>query len=244
MCLYWHLWAKTGSGNRWHALPYHLLDVAATAEALWARLPLESRRPALQLPMDSALVERAVVFLAAAHDIGKANRHFQTKDPVQRSRLKQIPLDLPPREAIDKRGHGQATGAFVESWLERRWGWCPFPARLVAGAVGGHHGTFYQDVSPHSLEIHRPPWCDAGTALLDAPLRLHRRHLPPAQRNGAGPSGGKPLSLRLVLECPKGDTSGEARRDVPVAWPDRLTREYTVRFVREETIQKVPEVLP
>lgn len=85
---------------------------------------------------------------------------------------------------------------------------------------------------------------DGKPALLDAPLRLHRRHLPPAQRNGAGPSGGKPLSLRLVLECPKGDTSGEARRDVPVAWPDRLTREYTVRFVREETIQKVPEVLP
>ena len=32
------------------------------------------------------------------------------------------------------------------------------------------------------------------------------------------------------------------RRDVPVAWPDPLTREYTVRFVREETFMKTPEV--
>jgi hypothetical protein len=51
-----------------------------------------------------------------------------------------------------------------------------------------------------------------------------------------------PQKLRLVLECPPGDTAGDMRRDVPVAWPDQLTREYTVRFVREEIIEKIPEV--
>jgi hypothetical protein len=46
----------------------------------------------------------------------------------------------------------------------------------------------------------------------------------------------------LLLECLPGDTAGGVRGDVPVAWPDPLRREYTVRFVREETIVKTPEV--
>jgi hypothetical protein len=46
-----------------------------------------------------------------------------------------------------------------------------------------------------------------------------------------------------MLECPPGDTAGDMRRDVPVAWPDQLRREYTVRFVREEGIEKSPEVV-
>jgi hypothetical protein len=53
-----------------------------------------------------------------------------------------------------------------------------------------------------------------------------------------------PQKLRLLLECPPGDTAGDMRRDVPVQWPDQLTREYTIRFVREETIEMIPEVQP
>lgn len=50
--------------------------------------------------------------------------------------------------------------------------------------------------------------------------------------------------LRLVLECERGCTDGDPRCDVPVAWPDRLTREYAVRFVREDVVEKTPEVAP
>jgi hypothetical protein len=48
--------------------------------------------------------------------------------------------------------------------------------------------------------------------------------------------------LRVLLECSPGDTAGDMRRDVPLAWPDQLTREYTVRFVRELIVEKTPEV--
>ena len=84
---------------------------------------------------------------------------------------------------------------------------------------------------------------DAMTALCDLPLRLHRRHLPTRWDDTEGRyiSDLAPQKLRLLLECSPGDTAGEMRRDVPVAWPDQLTREYTDRFVRQETIEKTPE---
>jgi hypothetical protein len=85
---------------------------------------------------------------------------------------------------------------------------------------------------------------DAKTALCELPLRLHRRHLPTRwdDREGRYVADLAPQKLRLLVECPPGDTAGDMRRDVPVAWPDQLTREYTVRFVREEMIVKIPEV--
>jgi CRISPR system Cascade subunit CasD len=85
---------------------------------------------------------------------------------------------------------------------------------------------------------------DARTALCDQPLRLHKRHLPKRWDETEGryvPDLGA-QKLRLLLQCPPDDTAGDPRRDVPVAWPDPLRREYTVRFVREETIEKTPEV--
>lgn len=84
----------------------------------------------------------------------------------------------------------------------------------------------------------------ADAAIREHRLLLHRRHL----RIRWDSTQGRyvvdltPQKLRLVLECPPGDTAGEMRRDVPLAWPDRLTREYTVRFVREDNVVKIPEV--
>jgi CRISPR system Cascade subunit CasD len=85
---------------------------------------------------------------------------------------------------------------------------------------------------------------DAKTALCEVPLKLHRRYLAMRwdEREGRYVADLEPQKLRLLLECPPGDTAGDIRRDVPVAWPDPLTREYTVRFVREEKIVKIPEV--
>jgi CRISPR system Cascade subunit CasD len=85
---------------------------------------------------------------------------------------------------------------------------------------------------------------DAKTALCEHPLRLHKRHLASRwnDREGQFVPDLAPQKLRVLLECRPGDNGGEMRRDVPVAWPDGLTREYTVRFVREETVEKIPEV--
>jgi CRISPR system Cascade subunit CasD len=85
---------------------------------------------------------------------------------------------------------------------------------------------------------------DARTALCELPLRLHRRHLPTRwdETEGRYIADLAPQKLRILLELLPGDTAGDVRRDVPVAWPDPLRREYTVRFVREEMIEKIPEV--
>jgi CRISPR system Cascade subunit CasD len=85
---------------------------------------------------------------------------------------------------------------------------------------------------------------DAKTALCNQRLLLHRRHLPTRWdlSEGRYVADLTPQKLRLLLECPPGDTDGDMRRDIPVAWPDQLTREYTVRFVHEDTIVKIPEV--
>ncbi len=85
---------------------------------------------------------------------------------------------------------------------------------------------------------------DGESELREHPLRLHKRHLPTRwdELEKQFVPDLTPQKLRLLLECPHGETDGDMRRDVPIAWPDQLTREYTVRFVREEIIEKKPEV--
>lgn len=82
---------------------------------------------------------------------------------------------------------------------------------------------------------------DGKSALCGHPLQLHRRHLPSRwdEREGRYVPDLSPQRLRLLLECPSGDTAGDMRRDVPLRWPDQLTREYTVRFVREDRTQPI-----
>lgn len=168
MLAYWQLWAKTASGNRWQALPYHLLDVAAAAEVLWDRLPPSSRALASQAFVTDTNAKRVSVFLAATHDIGKANRYFQAKVHCQYDRLLELGVDLPPCRLDDNPRHGQATGAHLKPWLTERWHWSCLAADTVALAVGGHHGSFYQDTKRITLGVDGAPWCRIGLALLDA----------------------------------------------------------------------------
>lgn len=102
-----------------------------------------------------------MVFLAAAHDIGKANRFFQAKVISQAERLG---LAFGENEAEK---HGYATGYFLKGWLENRWGWAPFPAANVARAVGGHHGSFFAENKAAPLELEKEPWKGIGIGLLD-----------------------------------------------------------------------------
>ncbi len=158
----YRLWAKTDrETGQWHGLAYHLLDVAAAAEALWARLPQASRRD-----LDPSLV----TFLAASHDVGKANGYFQGKAATQRKRLEADGFVLPSMPEPQR--HGQATGAFLKEWLKDRWGWQNFAAECIAKAVGGHHGRFFEDTSPVTLEAHKEPWSEIGSELLDTIAEL------------------------------------------------------------------------
>lgn len=168
MLVPWQLWAKTAKDGRWHALPYHLLDVAAAAEALWDRLPQRSRAVAIDSISDEGVARRTCVFLAGAHDIGKANRYFQAKVALQHQRLYRCGADVPPHSSQDEPRHGQATGAYLTSWLTERWRWTARTAECVALAVGGHHGAFFRDTHRTPLGLDRPGWMDLSRSMLDA----------------------------------------------------------------------------
>lgn len=165
MSTYWDLWAKTSTDGRWHTLPYHLLDVAAAAEALWDRLPPTSRECILNAFGTSVDVKNVVAFLAGAHDIGKANRFFQAKNKHQADRLRDLGYSLAVLN--EHYSHGQATGAYLAPWLTSSWGWNKWIANATALAVGGHHGTFFENISQTPLGVQSAPWCDIGSALLN-----------------------------------------------------------------------------
>lgn len=160
------LWAKTGENGKWHALPYHLLDVGAAARALFERLPEPSRHMPIRSLGDEETALRSVVFLAAVHDIGKANPFFQAKAADQRARLEELRIALPSPAQPEPRRHGQATVAYLKEYLSQAHGWKPFSAINVAQAVGGHHGSFFGDVTPYTLHVHEEPWCRIAPALL------------------------------------------------------------------------------
>jgi CRISPR-associated endonuclease/helicase Cas3 len=74
-------WAKSGSDSSYHPVAYHLLDVAACAEAI---LDAETRRVrwlAKRLAVPPDVLSRALVALIGLHDIGKISRSFQAKRP-------------------------------------------------------------------------------------------------------------------------------------------------------------------
>jgi CRISPR system Cascade subunit CasD len=88
------------------------------------------------------------------------------------------------------------------------------------------------------LRIQDPVW----------PLNLGRKSCPPSQHVYIGLSPGSASEVlpavpasdrranqpRYIWEADQPDDHTDSRNDLPVAWTDRLNREYAVRFVRTE----------
>lgn len=68
-------------GPGWHPIAYHLLDVAAVAEALLLARPLAAWRSARSLGLHVDDARTLVVALAGLHDLGKFAPAFQAKAP-------------------------------------------------------------------------------------------------------------------------------------------------------------------
>ncbi|MCL6451722.1 MAG: CRISPR-associated endonuclease Cas3'' [Acetobacteraceae bacterium] len=145
------VWAKRDpNSGLHHPLLWHLLDVFATALALWeqALAPSLKRQlaAALGLPEDGA--GRWLAFLAGLHDIGKASPPFQAKSPEGRASLLRAGLSFPPYAEPVR--HELVTAAIARDYL------CPLgldraSAIAFATAIGGHHGVFYKPERRDSL---------------------------------------------------------------------------------------------
>lgn len=134
-----HLWAKSAGngGSEWHPLILHLLDVAASADAILAREPESTRKrmgEVLGLEWENA--RPWLLLLIACHDLGKACPSFQAKWPERPP----VPgLRLPGR--IDKRVSHGFVGQLALANRLVALGWPEELAELAADAVGCHHGS-------------------------------------------------------------------------------------------------------
>jgi len=149
------LWAKSPEFSRtggWHPLILHLLDVAASADAVLAREPESTRRrmgAILGLEWEDG--RPWILTLVACHDFGKACPSFQAKwngrPPVEG-------LGLPLR--LDKHVNHGFVGQLVLAERLEECGWPVGLAELAADAVACHHGSraSERDKDNAAAEIH------------------------------------------------------------------------------------------
>ncbi len=134
-------WAKTGAGGAYLPLLRHLEDVAAVARRLWDVALTDRQRAwfAAGFGLDETDTRRWISFLAASHDVGKANRCFQELVPSLAQRL--LPKHLRAARQDRLPGHDTVSGAILLRWLTEQMGMSlPVAERLVA-TFSGHHSV-------------------------------------------------------------------------------------------------------
>jgi CRISPR-associated endonuclease/helicase Cas3 len=174
-----HLWAKTDRDRpeAYHPLLFHMLDVAAVAGLVWDHC----LTPLLQKRLEGALgdgdARARAMFVAGAHDIGKACPSFQKK-ALKRGELLNLPFSGNDRD----RPHGFVS-AFV---LKEHLGSCSASA-LLGQIAGGHHGVFPRSMD---LQIGRDTlgsdaWKTARSELLMQFAKVAKLDIGEAPKSGA-----------------------------------------------------------
>lgn len=139
-------WAKSSriAPDAYLSLEDHLYDVAEVAGVLLRRRGTASRVEWLAHALGAEVneAEAMVRFLAASHDIGKANPGFQRLVPALAE------IAVPPELIGEIAGfpsnmrfrHDAVSGAALVNWLINA-GLGPRRARDLAATISGHHGT-------------------------------------------------------------------------------------------------------
>ncbi|TYO97625.1 CRISPR-associated Cas3 family helicase [Geothermobacter ehrlichii] len=186
------LWAKSDSSNkgdlRWHPLVLHLLDVAASADAILAREPKSTRqRLAAIFGMPWEEARPWFLLIVACHDLGKACPGFQCKWPELLSRLS---LKNPRSPSTDI-NHAFVSQGVLAEWL-RAQDWPDDLADLVADAVGCHHGMRAASNTLDRLmgdrrALGESDWEKARQELLESLFTVFKPSKPPAKKTLSGP---------------------------------------------------------
>lgn len=131
------------------SLHQHMADSAGVAERVWGAYVPPATRRLVEASVGTELAGRVVVWLAAAHDLGKATRIFAGQVPVLADGMREYGLDMPTPTRTDRQAmpHSLAGQLLLERWLGAQ-GWTPATARSFAVVVGGHHG-----VTPASVQL-------------------------------------------------------------------------------------------
>lgn len=140
---YLTFWGKArpgeGPGPAWHPVAYHLLDVAACAEAILRARPLARSRAAELLALDPVDAERLLVTLVGLHDIGKFAPGFQAKAPtLWPAALGRLQARAGARHTDD--GYVLWRDTLLPMLGERIWRGGQDALQALALPVFGHHG--------------------------------------------------------------------------------------------------------
>ncbi|MES2354821.1 MAG: CRISPR-associated helicase Cas3' [Pseudomonadota bacterium] len=184
------LWAKTDKNGlgRWHPLILHILDVAASADAILEREPESTReRIAAILGMNWEDTRPWILLIIACHDLGKASPGFQYKWPELLSSTGLEPTKSPDTHI----NHAFVSQIALAEWLEER-GWPEELAALVADAVGCHHGSRASPSTLSYLEgnkraIGLNDWGQARRDVADALLEIFKPAKVPTKQTLNGP---------------------------------------------------------
>lgn len=182
-----YVWAKTGKNGdaRWHPLILHMLDVAATVDAILAREPKSTRkRMAACLGMEWEDARPWLLLVAACHDLGKACPGFQCKW-LDMTGLRTTPS---PNTEIN---HAFVSQIALTEMLQEK-GWSDELADLVADAVGCHHGS---RASPSTIDhlmgdrraIGKDDWAQVRRGLVEAMMEVFKPIKIPTKQALTGP---------------------------------------------------------
>ncbi|MBI5431062.1 MAG: CRISPR-associated helicase Cas3' [Nitrosomonadales bacterium] len=181
------LWAKTSKDGdaRWHPLILHLLDVAASADAILTREPESTRkRMAACLGMEWEDARPWLLLVIACHDLGKACPGFQCKW-LDMSGLQ------PTRSPNTEINHAFVSQIALTELL-REMDWPNEMAELVADAVGCHHGNRASPITLNNLEgdrraIGKDDWVQVRRGLVEAVLEVFKPIKIPTKQTLTGP---------------------------------------------------------
>jgi CRISPR-associated endonuclease/helicase Cas3 len=182
-----NFWAKSLFDGSWHPLALHLLDVAASADAILAREPSQTReRVARILGLSWDLARPWLLLLIACHDLGKGSPGFQCKW----RNLSGLDAGGSPDTTVN---HAFVSQVELTSLLIEL-GWHEDAAELAADAVGCHHG---ERASPNEIQriesnpfkstLGKPEWHAARRAIFDALIEVFAPTEPPTKPTLTGP---------------------------------------------------------
>lgn len=185
--LWSNFWAKTSRSDDglWHPLMLHILDVAASADAILAREPESTRQKMAEIVGLRWEDARAwLLVVVACHDLGKACPGFQCK-------WKNLTNLDPGRSPNTEINHAFVSQIALAELLRER-GWPDELADLVADAVGCHHGS---RASPNTLynltgdrrAIGNAEWSAARNEVVKALIEVFAPVTPPKKETLTGP---------------------------------------------------------
>lgn len=177
-----YAWAKFDqfSGD-WFPLYAHLEDTAEVARLLFDKWLSDAQVDTLERALGPRLlVKKLTIWLAAAHDCGKATEAFAMKAPPCQLHMESEGYRFqeikPTRDDQRRYPHGLAGQVAVAAFLSEKsdGGRGVRAARALAQVVGGHHGSFPGDPDIPYVFSHgeKPEWGRVREDLLRRADRL------------------------------------------------------------------------